>query len=98
MNITIATAHNSASDPTPTEQTLLEIWYDLFNTTEIKVDDDFFVLGGHSLLAGRLAARVEQHLGVEISLHQLFDSPTIRELAAYIDELAANAARASPRP
>jgi thioesterase domain-containing protein len=44
------------------------------------VRDNFFELGGHSLLATRLIARIEKTLG-NVSLSDLFQSPTIESLA-----------------
>ncbi len=69
-----------------TEQFLLAFWRDLFARGDIGVDDDFFVLGGHSLLSARVSARVTDLFGLELPLAQVFETPTIAELAAYIDD------------
>ena len=42
----------------------------------------FFDLGGNSLSATRLAAKVAQELDVDISVRDVFDAPTVREIAA----------------
>ena len=50
----------------------------------VSADDDFFAVGGHSLLAARVAARIEDALGVHVPLSHFFDAPTHRQLAAYV--------------
>ncbi len=69
-----------------TEEQLLAIWQDLFETPSVGPDDSFFVLGGYSLLAARLAVRVHEAFGVELSPHQIFETPTVAQLAADINK------------
>jgi amino acid adenylation domain-containing protein len=64
-----------------TETALVSVWQDVLRRTPIGIHDDFFALGGHSLLAMRVAARVSRALGVEVPVRQIFDAPTIAQLA-----------------
>ena len=66
---------------TPIQSTIAEIWADMLNLTIVGIDDDFFDFGGHSLLAVRLMNRVDQTIGVNLNLRQLFETPTVRGLA-----------------
>ncbi|MGY1941130.1 condensation domain-containing protein [Nocardia gipuzkoensis] len=50
----------------------------------LTADDDFFLLGGHSLLAMRVAMELRLRTGVDLTLADIFDYPTVGELAAVI--------------
>jgi acyl carrier protein len=72
---------------TATEVRLARIWSEMLKAKEVGVHDNFFELGGHSLLATQVLSRVRDILQVEVSLRRLFETPTIAELADYIDKL-----------
>jgi amino acid adenylation domain-containing protein/non-ribosomal peptide synthase protein (TIGR01720 family) len=74
----------SAAPATPTELVLAAIWSSLLELEEVGVHDDFFALGGHSLLAIRVVSAIRKKLGVEISIGDVFDYPTISSLSARI--------------
>jgi acyl carrier protein len=50
-------------------------------------EENFFELGGHSLLAALVVTRVREAFGVELPLRALFESGTVGEMAARVDEL-----------
>ena len=73
---------------TPHEETLAGLWRDLLQVPRIGVHDDFFSLGGHSLLATQLVARVRKSFGVELTVRQIFETPTIEGLVKPIEILS----------
>lgn len=68
-----------ASGPTTDQRLLAEIWAEVLDVPEVGLDDDFFGLGGDSILAIRAIADAEVR-GLEISLTDMFATPTVRDL------------------
>src|SRR5512138_2819777 len=68
--------------PLPFEETITALWQALLGAASMKPTDDFFERGGNSLLAARAAARLQEILGLEVGLRDLFEAPTARQLAA----------------
>ncbi|CDL85988.1 non-ribosomal peptide synthetase [Xenorhabdus cabanillasii] len=66
---------------TPLESHLRDIWSEVLQQQQIGCNQNFFALGGHSLHALRIAARIEQQLAVRISLAELLQCQTIKQLA-----------------
>ncbi len=66
---------------TPMEELLANIWADVLGLNEIGVLDNFFMLGGDSIQATQLISRVRDVFQRELSLHRLFESPTIAQLS-----------------
>jgi amino acid adenylation domain-containing protein len=86
----------SRAPETPLQQELCAMFSSLLEVPEVGIDDSFFELGGQSLQAIRLCSRIGAALGVGVSVNKLFDSPTVAELATFIDsKLVAHGARAA---
>jgi amino acid adenylation domain-containing protein len=68
------------------ERQLATIWERLLGLSEVGVEDNFFELGGHSLLATRLVAAVREEMGLELSVREIFERPTVAALAVAIAE------------
>ncbi|MBE4753170.1 amino acid adenylation domain-containing protein [Corallococcus sp. ZKHCc1 1396] len=68
----------------PLERTISESWARLLRIDRVGIHDSFFELGGNSLLALQCVARLRQEHGLEIPIVQLFQSPTVAQLAAVL--------------
>lgn len=75
----------SRAPQTQLQHTLCDLFSALLEVPEVGIDDSFFELGGQSLQAMRLCSRIGAAVGVGVSMNTLFDSPTVAQLAAYID-------------
>lgn len=84
VRLATGTAEGGGEPADPIERELMAIWTTLFRRENIGVRDHFFELGGHSLLAFRLIGVVRETFAVEITLPELWQCPTIAELAVLI--------------
>ena len=66
---------------TPTEEIIAGIWAEVLSLNELGVLDNFFMLGGDSIQATQTISRLRDTFAVELSLHRLFESPTVAELS-----------------
>jgi acyl carrier protein len=71
---------------TPTEVSLAEILAELLEIDGFGRDENFFELGGHSLMGAQLVARVRERFGVDLALLDIFDNPTLAEMAEVVDD------------
>jgi len=69
---------------TELESRIVQIWENLLRITPVGIHDNFFDLGGHSLLGIQLISRLRAECQADVSLHTMFESPTVAELAASI--------------
>lgn len=67
-----------------TEQVIYTIWAELLALENFGINDDFFSLGGHSLLASQALTKIQQHFAVNIPLVEIFNQPTIANVAAAV--------------
>ncbi|MBW7967166.1 non-ribosomal peptide synthetase [Bradyrhizobium sp. BR 10261] len=71
---------------TPLQAALARIWAEVLGIDRVGANDNFFDLGGHSLLATRLVAGIRKHTGCDIPIRSIFETKTLAEQAALIDE------------
>jgi amino acid adenylation domain-containing protein len=77
---------------TPLEEELAAMWSGVLGVERVGTRHNFFELGGHSLLATQLVSRVRERFDVELPLRDFFESPTVAQLAAAVEQ-----ARTAPR-
>lgn len=87
MEAATHTSGNVAYVPpeTPLEEALAALWEDVLDVDRVGRTDDFFARGGHSLLAMKLATKVRDVFGVDLTLRSLFESPTVAGLATALE-------------
>lgn len=68
------------------EEILTEIWQDVIGIDKISTWYNFLEIGGNSLAAIRINSRITEAMNLEIPLATIFDRPTIKELAVFIEE------------
>ncbi|WP_454883787.1 non-ribosomal peptide synthetase [Sphingomonas oryzagri] len=71
---------------TPTEVHLARIIEGVLGKHGISADDDFFLNGGHSILATQVVIQSREAFGVELTLLDIFETPTIAGLAGKIEQ------------
>ena len=70
---------------TGAEQELARVWERVLGIERVGAEDDFFALGGDSILSIRVSALARER-GLEVTLSQLFEHRTVRELARVIQK------------
>ena len=76
-----------------TEKVISAIWQEALQIEKVGIHDNFFDLGGHSLLMVRVNRRLQEALGKEISMIELFRFPTISALAEFLTQDQTNSVK-----
>lgn len=70
----------------PAEVDLVEVWREVLGRRHVAAGDNFFDLGGDSITATLLLDRTNQRFGVSMSFDELLQRPSLREVAAAVDD------------
>jgi amino acid adenylation domain-containing protein len=71
----------------PIAEKLLTIVRELLENNTVTVEDNFFLAGGHSLLGMQLLMRLRSTVGVDMTLRQLFEAPSVERLAISVENM-----------
>lgn len=84
----IASTHEHTAPTTNLHKKLADIWADILQCDPEKIDihSNFFTFGGHSLLAVKTVSKSSMHFGIELSVKDLFDAPTIDKFSRLIEK------------
>ncbi|MEM9486616.1 MAG: condensation domain-containing protein, partial [Cyanobacteria bacterium P01_F01_bin.116] len=69
---------------TKAEEILVQIWKEVLRLDTIDIYDNFFELGGDSILSIQIVSRARE-AGLRLAPNQLFEQPTVAELAAVVN-------------
>jgi len=76
------------SPDTPRQEALCTIFAEVLARPRCGLDDDFFRMGGESIDAMLIASRIGPAFGLEVSMNDLFDAPTVAELDQLLARLS----------
>ncbi|MBL7749038.1 MAG: amino acid adenylation domain-containing protein, partial [Chitinophagaceae bacterium] len=82
---------------TATEIVLVQIWKEVLGLNIVSADDNFFALGGNSLKAVQQISQIYLHLGVQLSIGDVFNETVLSSLAVLIDNSGEAAYTSIPR-
>ena len=70
---------------TALEKRIAAVWQRAFGLSDIAINENFFDLGGQSLLMLRVQQTLREELGLNLSIVQVFQHPTIASLAQSLE-------------
>lgn len=79
---------------TPLMQRMSGYWRELLGVGVLRPEDHFLEVGGNSLMATMLANRIEEELGVQLSMVDLFN--TLEHVVAVCEEQLREQGRSLP--
>jgi surfactin family lipopeptide synthetase B len=71
------------------EQTIAQMWQEVFHLERVRRDDNFFELGGDSVLGMTLSEMFTTRLQLHVPIVTIFQYPTIRQMAQAVAEATA---------
>src|SRR5260370_5002128 len=71
---------------TPTEKTLVQLWCEILELSNVDIEDNFLELGGDSLLATKLVTRIRANFNIELPFQVIFKNLTLVAMAEVIEQ------------
>jgi len=68
------------------ERQIAEVWQEALQVDRVGMEDNFFDIGGHSLLMAKVHGRVQEIVGRDFSVVEMFRNPTVGALARYLNQ------------
>nr|WP_258571111.1 thioesterase domain-containing protein [Flavimaribacter sediminis] len=68
------------------EAIIVKIWSEVFEISDIGIDDDFFDLGGNSTIAETITLKVSEAFGITFKSGSLVEATTVRDVARVIKD------------
>ncbi|MEH2435907.1 MAG: non-ribosomal peptide synthase/polyketide synthase [Nostoc sp.] len=75
---------NYVMPDTEVETIIAGIWQNTLEVEKVGIYNNFFELGGHSLLLIRINQQLQEKFGLEVSIVDMFNYPTIHRLSQYL--------------
>ena len=75
----------SAPPTNDTERMIAAVWCDALELSAVNISDNFFDIGGDSILVAFVITGIEKNLGIKAYVRDIYQHPTIRELATVLD-------------
>jgi amino acid adenylation domain-containing protein len=83
-NTSAQPAEGAAEACTEMEQIISRAWREALGVPSVDLNENFFDLGAHSLTVAEVQARLQQDLGRDVALVDLFQFSTVAALAAHL--------------
>jgi amino acid adenylation domain-containing protein len=83
-NLSAEAAEDATEAGSEMEQIVARAWREALSVPSVGLTDNFFDLGAHSLTVAEVQARLQQDLGREVALVDLFQFSTVAALAAHL--------------
>jgi amino acid adenylation domain-containing protein len=94
-NFASAAATHTAEPSSEMERIVARAWQQALGIPAVGLTDNFFDLGAHSLTVAEAHAKLQEALGREIALLDLFQFTTVSALAAHLDKQSGGAQAAA---
>ncbi|AHI67566.1 non-ribosomal peptide synthetase [Burkholderia thailandensis] len=92
-NSELAPVRVGEAPETDTERLVAEIWAKVLNRSDVSATANFFQLGGDSLSATQIIIKIGDRLKKIVDLRHLYQHPTVRTLASFVDTQAVSPER-----